>query len=443
MSTRNPILSMTLAAGALLLVSGIGAYAQLQTGGQQTCLNAVNKDGAAVAKTQGAEHVACVKNAGKGKLTGTAQACLTADAKGKVAKATGKTTADATKSCGTAPSFGFTSAASVNTAAQQAELDLVGDVYGIDLDAAIISCATSKAGCACQQKVSKGVETLATVKLATFVSCKKSVLKAGATSSAALVACVNDAGTVGSIQNDGKQKNAKALTKLQSTVTKACDAPSVTSGAFPGACTALTGSALGTCLDRVARCRVCQAINEMDGLFVNCDLFDDGSADVTCLSGTGPTPTPTPTFTPDPTPTHTPGTVLKGSLTATAGRFNYNLMVGLPGANAACNAAFTGTHACTYAELQNAETAGDLIGLKDTANNAVTAFWAIDNAQPPLQQCQDDTPGTGTLLNWEYPTAHTGSRGQKVTLTNATGVLGSLQSSLQCNFSSAWVGCCL
>ena len=50
MSKRTPILSMTLGAGALVLVSVLGAWAQLQTSGQQACLNAVNKDGAAVAE---------------------------------------------------------------------------------------------------------------------------------------------------------------------------------------------------------------------------------------------------------------------------------------------------------------------------------------------------------------------------------------------------------
>ena len=48
-----------------------------------------------------------------------------------------------------------------------------------------------------------------------------------------------------------------------------------------------------------------------------------------------------------------------------------------------------------------------------------------------------------SFLNWEYATAHTASRGQKVALNNGTGALGALQSSLQCNFSTAWVGCCL
>jgi hypothetical protein len=138
----------------------------------------------------------------------------------------------------------------------------------------------------------------------------------------------------------------------------------------------------------------------------------------------------------------TGGTVLKGALTSTPGRFNYNAMLGLPGANAACNTSFAGTHACTYQELQSSAAAGDLKGLMDTANppNPVTSFWAIDSSAPPLQQCNDDV---NSHLNWEYATAHTASRGEKVALDNATGTLGPLQMSLQCNFSgNAWVGCC-
>src|SRR5262245_8495989 len=136
------------------------------------------------------------------------------------------------------------------------------------------------------------------------------------------------------------------------------------------------------------------------------------------------------------------GSVLKGALAPTVGRFNYNLTIGLPAADAACNTNFAGTHACSYAELQSAEAAGDLVGLKDIASTTVTGFWAIDNSVNPLQQCQDDAAG-GSMLNWEYATAHTASRGQKVNLDNAAGTLGPLQTGLQCNFSgSSWVGCC-
>src|SRR5262245_46367135 len=147
---------------------------------------------------------------------------------------------------------------------------------------------------------------------------------------------------------------------------------------------------------------------------------------------TGPSATTTTTTPPR------AGTV-KGALASTPGRFNFNAMLGLPGANAACNTSFAGTHACTYAELQSAAGAG-LTGLKDVTNMPVTSFWAIDSSADPLQQCNDDV---NSHQNWEYATAHTMSRGEKVDLDNAAGTLGPLQMSLQCNFSgNAWVACC-
>jgi hypothetical protein len=171
------------------------------------------------------------------------------------------------------------------------------------------------------------------------------------------------------------------------------------------------------------------------------NLVDDCVQDMADFA-TNP-PTTTSTSKPPTTTTSTTigsGAEIEGALTSTPGRFNYNLTLGLPGANAACNSNFPGTHACSYAELQAAETAGELVGLQDTTSMTVTSFWAIDNSQPPLQQCNDSL-GTGN--NWEYATADTMSRGQTVALNNGTGALGALQSSLQCNFSgNAWVGCC-
>jgi hypothetical protein len=455
MSMRNAMVTTAAVVGLLLLTLPTGAFAQLGAS-QQKCLNAINKDGSAVARTQGKESIGCLKAAGKGTLVGTAQACLTADAKGKVGKAKNKTTADETKNCTPAPSFGYTSAATINTAAASGEVDLTADVFGPNLDAAVISCTTNKPGCVCQQKVQKVVEQLAALKLATFIKCKKAAIAAGATSATALEDCVRNGLTPGSIAADSKGKIAKTVTGLNTAITKSCDTPGVTAGSFPGVCNAFVDGALTTCLDTHVECRVCQMINEMDGLFVNCDLFDNGVADATCASGTGPTPTPTPTLTPTPSPTSTfqPGTIIKGSLTQTFGRFNYNLTLGLTGANNACATNFgAGVHACTLTELQNAEAAGELDGLTDTASQTVTGFWAIDPAADPLtRQCYDDVtfPCPGGVCgtpghNWEYGTAHTASRGQRIPLNNGTGVLGALITGLQCNgvANKSWVGCCL
>lgn len=438
MAKRNSVLPMTLAAAGLCAISAFGAWAQVQSSPQQACLNAVNKNGAAVAKTQGKENVGCVKNAGKAGPTG-AQTCLTADGKGKVAKAKGKTTAAETKSCTQAPNFGYTSGATVNTAAQQAELDLVGDVFGANLDAALVSCATDKAKCGCQQKVAKGVEALAGVKLATFVGCKKTVLKAGGNSAAALANCVNNGGTVGSIAADSKGKIAKAIGKLNADIVKACDTPGVT-GAFPGTCTALSGGALGTCLDTQVECRVCQAINEMDGLFVNCDQFDNGALDASCASGSGPTPTPTPTATATPTatPTFQPGTIIQGFLPRTNGFWSYGGNPGLPGGETLCNATFAGTHVCTITNLLAAETAGELVGAADNLG-AIVRFWKIDPGETNLRQCIDPT----NTLRWRYGTADTPSRGIYMNFTAATGDIGTESALVSCPGNQASVGCCL
>jgi len=157
-------------------------------------------------------------------------------------------------------------------------------------------------------------------------------------------------------------------------------------------------------------------------------------------------PTTTTTTTTSSTTTTAPGMVV-GALIATPGRFNYNLTLGLPGADAACNNSFPGSHACTLAGLQNTP-ASTLMGLKDTSNATVTSFWAIDPAADPVTaQCFDDVnfnANTQPGHNWEYGTAHTMSRGQKIALDNTTGILGpGLQTGVQCNFApNNWVGCC-
>lgn len=159
-----------------------------------------------------------------------------------------------------------------------------------------------------------------------------------------------------------------------------------------------------------------------------------------------PTATTTTTSSTTSTTTPPPGIVLKGALNPTVGRFNFHGL-GPTGADAECGLTWAGTHACTVTDLASAQTAGDLAGLKDLSNTPVTSFWGIDSGADPFEQCNDDatTPGTPVAgLNWQYATAHTMSRGQRLPLNNMTGTLGALVTGVQCNIAgTSWVGCCL
>ena len=55
-----------------------------------------------------------------------------------------------------------------------------------------------------------------------------------------------------------------------------------TANVFPGECSGATTGTLAGCLDERVECRVCLAINAIDGLSVDCDLFDDGAANSSC-----------------------------------------------------------------------------------------------------------------------------------------------------------------
>src|SRR6188768_360746 len=152
-----------------LLMNVSAAFAQVQSSEQRACINNVNRAGISVAKQQGKEDVNCIKLAGNGDLMITAQACLTADIKGRLLKKTNKTNAVETKYCATLPNFGYTNAATVNQYSSQAERDLLADVFGANLDAAVINCETNKPGCLCQQKITKAFDKLAAKKMAEFL----------------------------------------------------------------------------------------------------------------------------------------------------------------------------------------------------------------------------------------------------------------------------------
>jgi hypothetical protein len=268
---------------ALVAVAWCGtANAQVQTKKQQACIKAMNQRAAKVGQVQAKENLACLKEGGKGELVGSAQDCLTADAGNKLTAMETKTLDLESRKCATAPDFGYTSGATVDAVAEEGRLRTFADLFGPNLNATLIPCGSDEKACRCQQSVALATEKVVSAKWKTFLKCKKDTL-ATATSTADLGKCVDDAGLANSIAADPTEKIAKSIGKLSDKIDKKCDAEGVTGAAFAvGDCASLTGSTLATCIDRQVECRVCQTINDADGLDVDCDLFDDGASNVTC-----------------------------------------------------------------------------------------------------------------------------------------------------------------
>jgi hypothetical protein len=283
---------------ALFLVfSTAAALAVSQNGDEQKCLNAVNKATAKVAQKQGKENAACVKAGNKGTATA---GCLTLDPKTKVSKAKDKTLADEMKKCIDTPGFGYTNGAIGNAAAQDEEVSLFVDVYGVTDPTAVISSAKLEGGC--QFKTTKGLEKLIAAKWKQFLACKKAALKAGADDIGDLEACLS--GDPNSIAADPKSKIAKKKMKLDEDIGKNCAGVDVAT-TFPGDCSGASLAGLADCLDEQASCRVCRALNTIDAMAVDCDAFDASITNSSCENPPPPA-TSTPTNTPTPTPTVTP-----------------------------------------------------------------------------------------------------------------------------------------
>ena len=274
---RSHIRLFLAARGAPLAIALVGltttASAQVQTPPQQACINAINKDSAKVAASQGKESSACVTAAIKGTASSS---CLADDVKQKVAKAKAKTTTDEGNLCGTAPSFAYTTAATANSVAQDTENSLFSDVYATLDPTTVISLDPAIGGC--QKAVTKALEKLIATQWKEFNACKKASLKAGAIDAATIATCISPSG----IAADLKGKVLSALGKLSATVSSKC-ATTTISTAFPGECSGASMGTLADCLNARARCRICEALPAIDDLpFSACDTFDNGASDSSC-----------------------------------------------------------------------------------------------------------------------------------------------------------------
>jgi hypothetical protein len=275
---------------ATLALPGSG-LAQIQTSAQQKCLNKV--DGSATKVTSGIirNSADCMKRGANGSLPmgTTAEACLSADLKGKVDKARVKVIDAGDSYCtgnGT-PDFGFTDGIGVADAHEYEGVSLIPDCFGADLDAALAGPLAGDTGAKCTSAALGMTSKLGAAMLKVFQTCMKDGLKAKSiTSSATLEACLDD------ITADVKGRVGKAVDRVMSKIASSCPAAPATY--FPeldgagelcdryGFALPLDASSLASCIERRMRCRICRTVNTAGALSRDCDLYDDGNVDGTC-----------------------------------------------------------------------------------------------------------------------------------------------------------------
>jgi len=267
------LVSLTLATGLLFLGTTTRAPGA-ETKAQQACMTALNRAGAALSKAAGKDFVRCLGDASAGKLPPgqTAEQRLVADPRGVIAKAKAKVTDAATKSCTTTPDFGPTSVLDVTNAF--APTLRIHDVFGPDLDAAVIPKRTDLDGATCQRAVARGMTRVAEAKLKAFNACKTAGLRDGSIASPTdLRACLDV---------DPGARIATAIARAQVDATDKCATTSIPS-AFPGNC---AGEPLGSfvvqCIGPEAQCAVCLAVGAADKVGQGCHRFIDGVANPYC-----------------------------------------------------------------------------------------------------------------------------------------------------------------
>ena len=244
----------------------------------RACILGMNDAFAKRAKARAGQLARCLKQAAAGKLPGGAEACAAA-ADPKLDKAGARTEQVEAAKCEALPPFGVTDAATVNAAAAAAPLELLHDVLGNPLDAALAAKASDAASARCQGKVSAQLARCQAARVKEFDRCKEAGLRDGSVKSTATLAACLEADPKGKLAAQCAANGGALAAKI---LPKVCPAPDVDlAAAFPG-CAPADAPALAACAERAGRCRACTSLGAADALAADCDAFDDGAANASC-----------------------------------------------------------------------------------------------------------------------------------------------------------------
>jgi hypothetical protein len=264
-------------AGGVLL-SGI-ARAQLSPA-QVTCIDNYNNKLRLVSQQAGKSATGCIKGATQGSVE-NAEACVVGNPDGKIAAKEAKVTAlfDAGSKCDPVPPVIVRNPAIGNAAHRSAITNLMHAFLGNPIG--VVGTVKTDAQCLVKA-VQRGTQAFTEI-IKQQRACKKAGLKGGTITNGATLdaAC----GTFAKIDTSGKA--AARLVKLDGDVQETCAQPGIDLAAlFDGLAASCHGSpaALSGCLQQRVRCRACYALVHADGQVINCDVFDDGSANLSCTS---------------------------------------------------------------------------------------------------------------------------------------------------------------
>ena len=273
-----------------------------QSKDQQKCINIVNGLTVKIAQAQGKENLICIKNGGRGKLpeNQTITACLTADVKGKVAKAANKLKVaqegeidDPSKTkCPEEPNFAYVDDATISTEVTASARDFLSDILGPDADATAVDLTdkTLKKAGVCQQTLIKTADKVLLFQMKEFTACKKAQLKS---SENPIISAESLEGCFADVAADAKGKVEKARLKIVDLFGKKCTPFTVgLTDVLDGPCAqnAVDIDGFSSCVVATGRCRTCQIFNAADNLEYDCDTFDDGSSNNSCIASVAGSP---------------------------------------------------------------------------------------------------------------------------------------------------------
>jgi len=259
---------------AALLIAG-SALAQGLPKEDQKCIDQYNNKLRLVSQQAGKSARKCVKDAAK--AGSDPDACVVTNTDGKIAGKEAKVTALYTDLKCTGAEVIQQGAATGNAAHRNAITDFIHTALGDPVGVLPINKDDGK----CLDKgVQRSTQAITEI-IKAHRKCKKDAMKAGTVTDEATL----DATCGTFAQIDGGGKAAAKLAKLSADVGAACAVTTTPiSGLFDGldaGCHASAG-ALGTCLVSESRCTACLILNEADGQSMDCDAFDDNSANGSC-----------------------------------------------------------------------------------------------------------------------------------------------------------------